>query len=57
MMTAYRHKDIIWIGTGCFCDSIEKFEQQVKKVHRDNQHAREYAAALDYVRAKFAIKS
>ena len=56
MMTAYVLNEIIQIGAGCFLDSIEKFESQVKEVHAGTRHEKEYLAALDYVRAKFAIK-
>jgi len=55
-MTAYAHKDTIWIGTGCFLGPIAEFEAQVKKVHGGNRHEAEYLCALKYVREEFAIK-
>jgi hypothetical protein len=54
-MTAYRHIGTIWIGTGCFLGSIDDFTSKVKEVHKGTRHEREYLAALDYCRAKFAI--
>jgi len=56
-MTAYKHNGTIWIGTGCFIGSIADFTERVKKVHAGTRHEAEYMAALDYCRAKFAIKA
>ena len=53
MMTAYRHKDEIWIGTGCFLGNVEDFETAVRKNHAGNEHEREYLCAIEYVRNKF----
>ena len=55
MLTGYRHRDSIWIVTGCFIGSIEDFETKVRSVHGNNRHGAEYAAAITYLRAKFSI--
>lgn len=49
-MTAYKHKDSIMIGTGCYLGDIKDFEKRVKETHGDNKHGQSYVAALEYVR-------
>ena len=52
VMTAYKHKDGIMIGTGCWLGWIDDFEKEVNRVHGDNNHGKDYAIALEYVRKR-----
>ena len=56
VLTAYRHKGDIQIGTGCYLGSINEFEAQVKQVHKENEHARQYLTALEYIRKRLEVK-
>ena len=56
-LTAYPHKDSVWIGTGCFLGPIDDCEKAVRETHRGTEHERQYLAALHYVRARFALLS
>ena len=50
MLTIYRSKNIIYAATGCFCGTLDKFADAVKKTHGDNDHARRYMAAIAFGR-------
>lgn len=45
--TFYRTASDIWVCCGCFNDSIDAFETEVRKTHGDNPHARAYLAAIE----------
>ena len=45
----------IKIKAGCFSGSIEEFEKAVRKTHGDNQHGKEYDAALAMIKAHAEI--
>ncbi len=42
----------ISVSCGCFTGKIEKFEEAVKETHGDNQHAKEYMAAIELAKAR-----
>ena|SRR3990167_1374514 len=41
----------ITISTGCFTGTIDEFAAAVTHTHRDNDYAREYRAAIAFIRA------
>lgn len=43
----------IWVNCGCFSGDIDQFAAAVKKTHGNNNHAQDYAAAIE--RAKDRI--
>jgi hypothetical protein len=43
------------IRAGCFFGSLDEFVSSVKETHRDNEHAREYMAAVSLIQAHAAI--
>ena len=43
----------IYVNCGCFSDTIEEFRNEVIKKHRDNRHAKDYLAAIEFVTKKF----
>ena len=45
----------IKVRAGCFFGSIEEFEAACAKTHGDNDHGKEYAAAVAMIRAHAAI--
>ena len=45
----------VWLRTGCFFGSVEKFTVKLTEYHGNNKHAREYAAALAMVAEHVAI--
>ena len=55
IMTFYRAKgDSVWVKCGCFNDTIDAFAEEVIKVHGDDRHGRDYAAAIEFARRYFA---
>ena len=38
---------------GCFLNSIEIFEDRVKKTHNDNQYLNEYLMTIEYVKKMY----
>ena len=46
----------ILIWTGCFRDSLDKFQDTVTRTHKDNVYAREYQAAIVFVLAWAALQ-
>ena len=47
--TAYMTDAGVYLRTGCFFGSVEDFAEKCIKTHGDNEHAQEYAAALELV--------
>ena len=47
--TAYMTDDGVYLRTGCFFGSVDKFRAALKGEHGDNEHAHEYAAALELI--------
>ena len=43
------------IRAGCFFGTRPQFELQLISEHKDNEHGREYRAALAYFDAHFAV--
>ena len=43
------------IRAGCFFGSLDEFVSAVKETHRDNEHAREYMAAVSLIQAHAAM--
>ena len=39
----------VYLQTGCFFGSVEKFSEKCIEAHGDNEHAQEYAAALELI--------
>ena len=56
--TFYKTKDNgIWVRCGCFNNSINAFEKEVKKTHKDNPKIKlQYLTTIKYVRLLFGIK-
>ena len=51
--TFYLDKDRnIWVKCGCFNDTIDKFKEEVIKVHKDNKYAKQYLAAIELAKIK-----
>lgn len=51
--TFYRNKDKgISVSCECFSGTIEEFAEAVKITHEDNQHAKEYMAAIELAKAR-----
>ena len=47
----------IYVRAGCFFDTLQNFRAAVSKEHGDNNHGKEYAAAMVMIEAYFAIWS
>lgn len=45
-----KDRDII-VNCGCFNDTIEEFEENVRKTHGDNKYAKQYIGAIAYVKS------
>jgi hypothetical protein len=45
----------VLLGAGCFFGTVEEFRTQLESVHGDNEHGREYTAALAMVQAHAEI--
>jgi len=45
----------IRIQAGCFFGPLDEFSNAVKKTHGDNEHGKEYAAAIKMIEAHFEI--
>ena len=48
--TAYLTTEGVKLRTGCFFGTFEKFTEKLSKEHGDNDHAKEYQAALDLIK-------
>lgn len=51
--TFYRATSGIWVRCGCFNGEIEKFKNRVKRTHGDNEYAKEYMDAIEFVCKRF----
>ena len=47
--TAYMTDAGVYLRTGCFFGSVDQFRAALKDEHGDNEHAQEYAAALELI--------
>ena len=47
--TAYMTDAGVYLRTGCFFGSVDKFRAALKGEHGDSEHAHEYAAALELI--------
>jgi hypothetical protein len=45
-LTAYLTDNGIFLKTGCFFGTVEKFKTAIKETHGENKHAEEYLAAI-----------
>ena len=50
-LVGYLVEDGIAIKAGCFFGTLEEFVERVKYTHDDNEHSREYAAAIEMIKA------
>lgn len=51
--TFYRATSGIWVRCGCFNGEIESFKNEVKRTHGDNEYAKEYMDAIEFVCKRF----
>ena len=51
----YNTDNGIFVKCGCFFGAIEEFAEKVKQTHGNNEHAKAYAALIDFAKAKFNI--
>jgi hypothetical protein len=56
MCTFYRSENILYAQTGCFLDTVDKFELSITKTHGDNPHAKNYRAAIAFAKSMLEIK-
>ena len=54
-LTGYLTEKGIRIKTGCWFGTIEEFEKRVAEKHSDNEHSKEYAAAITYIKTHAKI--
>ena len=54
-LTAYLTDAGVHVRAGCFFDTIEKFRAAVVAEHADNNHGREYMAAIAMIEAHAGI--
>ena len=52
-LLAFMTEKWVRIKTGCFFGTIKEFEAKVSETHGDNNHAKEYTAALAMIRSHF----
>ena len=55
-LISYMTEDGIKIKTGCFSGSLDEFEAAVHKEHDDNEHGKEYAAAIQMIKVHAEIR-
>jgi hypothetical protein len=53
--TAYLTTEGVKLQTGCFFGTFEEFTEKLSKEHGDNDHAKEYQAALAMIRTHEAL--
>lgn len=56
-VTFYKGTDGIYVCTGCFNDTLDKFIQAVKETHGDNHFAKEYLGLCSVARDKIRLLS
>jgi hypothetical protein len=55
--TVFREKENkIRIKCGCFSGTIDEFEKEVIKTHKDGKYAKEYLAIINVIKVKFNIE-
>jgi hypothetical protein len=50
-MTAYNTDKGIYIKTGCYFDTIEKFKEAVHEKHKNTKYSHDYMTAIAFVKA------
>jgi hypothetical protein len=45
------YADDVWVKAGCFFGSIADFKEKVIATHGNNNHAKNYLAACDFIQA------
>ena len=53
MLKAFHTDKGVWIETGCFFDSLEKFREAVTKTHGDSNYAFEYLGICNFIEHHF----
>ena len=51
----YNTDNGIFVKCGCFFGAIEEFAEKVKQTHGNNEHAKAYAALIDFAMVRFNI--
>ena len=54
-LLAFQTEKGVYLRAGCFFGSLEEFGEKLEAEHGDNQHGKEYKAALFLVEAHFAL--
>lgn len=54
-LMAYMTDGGIVLKAGCFTGAVDEFRAKLKQTHGENEHAREYAAALTMIEAHAAV--
>ena len=52
-LQAFHTTNGVWVKTGCFFDSIQKFREKVVATHGDNNFAFEYLGACTFIEHHF----
>ncbi len=51
--TIYHTDKGIFVRCGCFRGSLNEFSEKVKEIHGESNHAKDYLALIDFVKAKY----
>jgi uncharacterized protein YjbI with pentapeptide repeats len=54
-ITAWRTDAGVYVRAGCFWDTLDNFKAAITETHGDNEHGREYAAAVVMIEAHFEV--
>jgi hypothetical protein len=54
-ITAWRTDAGVYVRAGCFWDTLDKFKAAIAETHGDNEHGREYSAAVVMIEAHFEV--
>ena len=53
--TSYNTEKGIMLRAGCFWGAVDEFTEKLSKEHQDNDHAKEYLAALELIKCHASI--
>ena len=53
--TIYHTGKGVFVACGCFRGTLDEFAKKVEETHRDNKHARDYKALIEFVKVKFEL--
>ena len=53
--TSYNTEKGIMLRAGCFFGTVDEFTEKLSKEHQDNDHAKEYLAALELIKCHASI--